>query len=59
MLKKKRLQALMRREMVAYSEAYNALMLHGEKSDVYKWYDERPQFYLDKLKTINGADGAF
>jgi CRP-like cAMP-binding protein len=59
MLKKKRMQALFRREMVAYSKAYNALMLYGIKSDVYKWYDERPQFYLNKLKTINGADGAF
>ena len=59
MLKKKRMQALLRREMVAYSKAYNALMLYGIKSDVYKWYDERPQFYLNKLKTINGADGAF
>lgn len=59
MLKKKRLRALMRREMVAYSQAYNALMLYGTKADVYKWYDERPQFYLDKLKTINGEDGGF
>ncbi|CAL6363199.1 unnamed protein product [Bathycoccus prasinos] len=36
MLKKKRMQALFRREMVAYSKAYNALMLYGIKSDVYK-----------------------
>ena len=47
------------KKVVAYSKAYNALMLYGIKSDVYKWYDERPQFYLNKLKTINGADGAF
>jgi CRP-like cAMP-binding protein len=59
MLKKMKLRALFRREMIAYSKAYNALMLYGVKADVYKWYDERPQHYLKKLKIIYGEDGAF
>ena len=57
LLRRRKIRAKMRRELMAYTRAHNALMLYGEKSDLYCWYDERPEFYLQKLKIIYGADG--
>ena len=51
------IKIVFRSEVIAYSKAYRALEQDGLDADVWDKMDERPDYYLRKLRLIYGDDG--
>lgn len=51
------IKIVFREEVIAYSKAFRALETDGVNANVWDKMDERPDFYLKKLRMIYGDDG--
>ena len=51
------IKIVFREEVIAYSKAFRALEEDGVNANVWDKMDERPDFYLKKLRMIYGDDG--